>query len=112
MKQITADMNDMELLKERDELTVSYLAMATKILVTQTQSQGITEEEINKWNLYCNEEDHYCKFRSRLDNPRTDNLQLTYLSRHYAITELLIQRQHEELYHYNRSCCQKWERIL
>ncbi|MCP9263590.1 Integrase core domain containing protein [Dirofilaria immitis] len=52
----------------RSQLTVADLILANTVLIKQAQSEGITEEEINKWNLYYDERDGYWKFRSRLDN--------------------------------------------
>ncbi|MCP9263472.1 Tyrosine-protein phosphatase 69d, partial [Dirofilaria immitis] len=52
----------------RSQLTVADLILANIVLIKQAQSEGITEEEINKWNLYYDERDGYWKFRSRLDN--------------------------------------------
>lgn len=74
----------------KQDLTSFDLAEATKALITQAQSEGITEEEINKWNVYHNERDHFWKCRSRLDK-YPDSLHLLYLPRQNPITELLIQ---------------------
>ncbi|MCP9263443.1 Integrase core domain containing protein [Dirofilaria immitis] len=52
----------------RSQLTVADLILANTVLIKQAQSEGITEEEINKWDLYYDERDGYWKFRSRLDN--------------------------------------------
>lgn len=70
-------------------------------MIKQAQSEGITEEEINTWNLYYDERDGYWKFRSRLDNLKQheNNSHLIYLPRHNHIIEIFIQRQHEKLYH-------------
>ncbi|MCP9261214.1 Integrase core domain containing protein [Dirofilaria immitis] len=85
----------------RSQLTVADLILANTVLIKQAQSEGITEEEINKWNLYYDERDGYWKFRSRLDNLKQyeSNSHLIYLPRHNHIIEIFIQCQHEKLYH-------------
>uniref|UniRef100_A0A1I7VZY6 Integrase catalytic domain-containing protein n=1 Tax=Loa loa TaxID=7209 RepID=A0A1I7VZY6_LOALO len=88
---------------EETELTSYELAEATKILIMQAQSEGLNEKEINKWNLYYSDTHSLWKCRSRLDNTSTgiypDSLNLIYLPRHNPITKLIIQHQHEDLYH-------------
>uniref|UniRef100_A0AAF5PUQ4 Integrase catalytic domain-containing protein n=1 Tax=Wuchereria bancrofti TaxID=6293 RepID=A0AAF5PUQ4_WUCBA len=73
--------------------------LAIDVLIRQAQSEGITEEEIIKWNLYC--EEGVWKSRSRLENSELDEqgLHPIYLPRHNRITEIFIQQQHEELFH-------------
>uniref|UniRef100_A0AAF5Q6X3 DUF1758 domain-containing protein n=1 Tax=Wuchereria bancrofti TaxID=6293 RepID=A0AAF5Q6X3_WUCBA len=84
-------------------LTSYELADATKALIIQAQSEGINEEEINKWNLYYSDTHSLWKCRSRLDNISVglypDSLNLIYLPRHNPVTKLLIQHQHEDLCH-------------
>ncbi|VBB35486.1 unnamed protein product, partial [Acanthocheilonema viteae] len=83
------------------ELTSYELAAATKALIIQAQSEGINDEEINKWNLYYCDKHYIWKCRSRLDNTSIgiypDSLNLS--SKAYSITKLLIQHQHEDLCH-------------
>ncbi|MCP9260846.1 Integrase core domain containing protein [Dirofilaria immitis] len=52
----------------KGKLSWLHSLLDIRILIKQAQSEGITEEEINKWNLYYDEKDGYWKFRSRLDN--------------------------------------------
>ncbi|MCP9257891.1 Integrase core domain containing protein [Dirofilaria immitis] len=85
----------------RSQLTVADLILANIVLIKQTQSEGITEEEINKCSLYYDERDGCWKFKTRLDNLKQyeSNSHLIYLPRHNHIIEIFIQRQHEKLYH-------------
>uniref|UniRef100_A0AAF5PNU1 DUF5641 domain-containing protein n=1 Tax=Wuchereria bancrofti TaxID=6293 RepID=A0AAF5PNU1_WUCBA len=65
------------------------------------QSEGINDDEINKWNLFHTEDDKLWRSTSRLVNselPETSKYPI-YLPRHNPITELLILHQHENLCH-------------
>uniref|UniRef100_A0A1I7V918 Integrase_H2C2 domain-containing protein n=1 Tax=Loa loa TaxID=7209 RepID=A0A1I7V918_LOALO len=88
---------------EKPELTSYELAEATKALIIQAQSEGINEKEVNKWNLYYSNTHSLWKCRSRLDNISMGiyrgSLNLIYLPRHNPMTKLIIQHQHEDLYH-------------
>uniref|UniRef100_A0A1I7V9L0 C2H2-type domain-containing protein n=1 Tax=Loa loa TaxID=7209 RepID=A0A1I7V9L0_LOALO len=63
-------------------------------------TETITEEEVEKWNLYY-DEDKLWKPQSRLENSELDEQSKypIYLPRHNAAIELSIREQHEALYH-------------
>uniref|UniRef100_A0A1I7VKQ3 Integrase catalytic domain-containing protein n=1 Tax=Loa loa TaxID=7209 RepID=A0A1I7VKQ3_LOALO len=71
------------------------------LLIRQAQSEGVNDDEINKWNLFYTEDDKLWRSASRLENselPETSKYPI-YLPRHNPITELIILQQHENLCH-------------
>uniref|UniRef100_A0A1I7V5F9 Integrase catalytic domain-containing protein n=1 Tax=Loa loa TaxID=7209 RepID=A0A1I7V5F9_LOALO len=73
--------------KEVKRLTSEDFKLAKWVLIRQVQTEGLNEEEKEKWNLYCNDRKLW---RSRVDWK---------IRRHNAVTELLIRQQHEKLCH-------------
>uniref|UniRef100_A0A1I7V5G2 Integrase catalytic domain-containing protein n=1 Tax=Loa loa TaxID=7209 RepID=A0A1I7V5G2_LOALO len=72
---------------EVKRLTSEDFKLAKWVLIRQVQTEGLNEEEKEKWNLYCNDRKLW---RSRVDWK---------IRRHNAVTELLIRQQHEKLCH-------------
>ncbi|VDN00558.1 unnamed protein product, partial [Onchocerca ochengi] len=71
------------------------------LLIKQAQTEGIIEEEIDKWDLFYDEEDRVWRLRGRLRNSELESCSLhpINLPAHNPVTEIFIQREHEELYH-------------
>uniref|UniRef100_A0A1I7VKP2 Integrase catalytic domain-containing protein n=1 Tax=Loa loa TaxID=7209 RepID=A0A1I7VKP2_LOALO len=77
------------------------LLRTTAWILKQAQSEGVNDDEINKWNLFYTEDDKLWRSASRLENselPETSKYPI-YLPRHNPITELIILQQHENLCH-------------
>uniref|UniRef100_A8QAW8 Integrase core domain containing protein n=1 Tax=Brugia malayi TaxID=6279 RepID=A8QAW8_BRUMA len=86
---------------ERNRFTAEDYKVSEWLLIRQAQSEGISDDEINKWNLFHTEDDKLWRSTSRLVNselPETSKYPI-YLPRHNPITELLILYQHENLCH-------------
>ncbi|VDM93728.1 unnamed protein product, partial [Onchocerca ochengi] len=83
----------------KNRITVEDYEFAWEILIKQAQSEGISAEEIRKWNLF--QEGRLWRIKTRLESSKLDdfNLHPAYLPRHTRITELIIQEKHEEMYH-------------
>uniref|UniRef100_A0A1I7VPN2 Integrase catalytic domain-containing protein n=1 Tax=Loa loa TaxID=7209 RepID=A0A1I7VPN2_LOALO len=79
----------------------NLLLLIEWLLIRQAQSEGVNDDEINKWNLFYTEDDKLWRSASRLENsklPETSKYPI-YLPRHNPITELIILQQHENLCH-------------
>ncbi|VDM08272.1 unnamed protein product [Wuchereria bancrofti] len=81
-------------------ITLDTKSFRLLLKFVQNQVEEIRpEEKIIKWNLYY--EEGVWKSRSRLENSKLDEqgLHPIYLPRRSRITEIFVQRQHEELFH-------------
>ncbi|KAK6114329.1 Integrase core domain family protein [Brugia pahangi] len=85
--------------KEKNILTTQDYELSEIVLFKQAQSEGVTKDEIIKWNLFYDNE--LWRYKSRVVNSemKESNLHPIYLPRHNTITELFIQQRHEQLYH-------------
>uniref|UniRef100_A0AAF5Q730 Integrase catalytic domain-containing protein n=1 Tax=Wuchereria bancrofti TaxID=6293 RepID=A0AAF5Q730_WUCBA len=86
---------------ERDQFTAEDYRLSEWLLIRQAQSEGVNDDEINKWNLFYTEDDKLWRSTSRLQNsklPETSKYPI-YLPRHNPIMKLLILQQHENLCH-------------
>uniref|UniRef100_A0A1I7VEH2 Integrase catalytic domain-containing protein n=1 Tax=Loa loa TaxID=7209 RepID=A0A1I7VEH2_LOALO len=86
---------------EKDRFTAEDYKLSEWLLIRQAQSEGVNDDEINKWNLFYTEDDKLWRSASRLENselPETSKYPI-YLPRHNPITELIILQQHENLCH-------------
>uniref|UniRef100_A0A1I7VV32 Ovule protein n=1 Tax=Loa loa TaxID=7209 RepID=A0A1I7VV32_LOALO len=79
-------------------LTVEDHKLTEWVIIKQAQTETITEEEIEKWNLHY-DEDKLWKSQSCLENSELDEQSRhpVYLPRHNAAIELLIWEQHKAL---------------
>uniref|UniRef100_A0A182EUR5 Integrase_H2C2 domain-containing protein n=2 Tax=Onchocerca ochengi TaxID=42157 RepID=A0A182EUR5_ONCOC len=75
--------------------------LAEWLLIRQTQSQNLTSEEIEKWNLFQHKKDKLWRSNSRLEHSELDNESKypIYLPNKSDITKLIILQQHDILYH-------------
>uniref|UniRef100_A0A1I7VP95 Reverse transcriptase domain-containing protein n=1 Tax=Loa loa TaxID=7209 RepID=A0A1I7VP95_LOALO len=75
--------------------------LAEWLLIRQAQSQNITSEEMERWNLFQQKNDKLWRSNSRLENSELDNESKypIYLPNKNDITKLIIWQQHDRLYH-------------
>uniref|UniRef100_A0A8R1XP54 Integrase_H2C2 domain-containing protein n=1 Tax=Onchocerca volvulus TaxID=6282 RepID=A0A8R1XP54_ONCVO len=81
-------------------LITSYeYEFALKLLIRQAQSEGLTAEEMQKYNLHYTNDFWQFIHRLQIPDKRKDVSYAIYLPRYNKITELIIQHYHEEMLH-------------